>query len=221
MFESAWSWQNSSRTNSWERGCKSHCPKGRFRESLLLRDPYRRVGFTKSVYKERHSWLVVLYSVITPAKILICKNLQASQTKDTHVTEHTSRAIAKRFHYYQRLVNGFWKRWHAEYLKSLTSLKKWSTVGREIHKDDLVFVSEDHSARGQWQRARVEAMHPSRSRLFYPVYYLATHIWKSYSSPSRCCDTELAAELDWTCWIHCLSLCWCTPCIGREYVPKC
>ena len=119
-----------------------------------------------------------------------------SQTKDTHVTEHTCRAIAKRFHYYQRLVNGFWKRWDAEYLKSLTPLKKWSTFGREIHKDDLVFVSEDHLARGQWQRARIEAMHPSRSRLFYSVYYLATRIWKSYSSPSRCCDAELAAELD-------------------------
>ena len=55
----------------------------------------------------------------------------------------------------------------------------------------------------------------------YPVYYLATRIWKSYSSPSRCSDAELAAERDWTCWRHCLTLCWCTPCIGREYVPKC
>ena len=58
-----------------------------------------------------------------------------------------------------------------------------------------------------------------RSRLFYPVYYFATRMWqlrmwKSYSSPSWCCDAELAAERDWTCWRHCLTLCWCTPSSG-------
>lgn len=65
------------------------------------------------------------YSVITPAQILIGKNLsQVSPTEDTHVSEHTSGAITKRFDYHQRLVNGFWRRWHSEYLKCLTSLNE-------------------------------------------------------------------------------------------------
>ena len=99
------------------------------------------------------------FSVITPAQILIARNLQASPTKETRVTEHTSKAITKRLQYRQRLVSGFWKRWNAEYLRSLTPLKKWSDIGREIHTGDPVLVSEDHLARGQWQRARVEATH--------------------------------------------------------------
>ena len=86
------------------------------------------------------------YSVITPAQILIGRNLQAFPAKDTRVSEHTSRAITKRFQYHQKLVNGFWKRWHAEYLRSLIPLKKWFTVGREIHKGDLVLVNEDNLA---------------------------------------------------------------------------
>ena len=73
--------------------------------------------------------------------ILIGRNLQAFPAKDTCVSEHTSTAITKRFQYHQKLVNGFWKRWHAEYLRSLIPLKKWFTVGREIHKGDLVLVS--------------------------------------------------------------------------------
>ena len=39
------------------------------------------------------------YSVVTPAQILIGRNLQAFPAKDTRVSEHTSRAITKRFQY--------------------------------------------------------------------------------------------------------------------------
>lgn len=54
------------------------------------------------------------------------------------------RALTKRFQYHQKLVNGFWKHWHADYLKSLTPLKIWYKIGRAIYKGDLVLVSEDH-----------------------------------------------------------------------------
>ena len=106
-----------------------------------------------------HSWTVVLLlnlgadpddfsaRVITPSQILIGRNLQAYPTKDTRVSEQTSRALTKRFQYHQKLVNGFWKQWHAEYLKSLTPLKKWYKFGHEIRKGDLVLVSEDRVAR--------------------------------------------------------------------------
>ena len=89
------------------------------------------------------------FSVITSAQIRIGRNLQASPTKDTHATEHTSKAITKRFQCHQRLVSGFWKRWGAEYLRSQTPRKKWSDIGHEIHTGDPVLVREEHLARGQ------------------------------------------------------------------------
>ena len=53
-----------------------------------------------------------------------------------------SRALAKRLQYHQKLMNGFWKQWHAGYLKSLTRLKKWYKIGREIRKGGI-----DHASR--------------------------------------------------------------------------
>ena len=138
-------------------------------------------------------------SVITHAQILIGRNLQAS--KVTRVSEDTSRAITKRFQYHQNLVNGFWKRWHTEYLKSLIPLKKWFTIGREIHKSDLVLVTEDNLARGQWQRARVEATHPSRDGLIRSVTLRLTYGSLTCHPVQRlhlfeACDADLAAEHD-------------------------
>ena len=141
------------------------------------------------------------YSVITPAQILIGGNLQAFPAKDTRVLEHTSRAITKRFQYHQKLVNGFWKHWHAEYLRSLIPVKKWFTVGREIHKGDLVLVSEDNLARGQWQCARVEAIHPGRDGLIRAVTVRLTSGSLTRRPVQRlhlfeASDADLAAELD-------------------------
>ena len=141
------------------------------------------------------------YSVITPAQILTGRNLQAYPAKDTRVSEHTSRAITKRLQYHQKLVNGFWKRWHAEYLKSLIPLKKWFTVGREMHKGDLVLVSEDNLARGQWKRARVEATHPGRDGLIRSVTLRLTSGSLTRRPVQRlhlfeACDADLASELD-------------------------
>ena len=141
------------------------------------------------------------YSVITPAQILTGRNLQAYPAKDTRVSEHTSRAITKRLQYHKKLVNGFWKRWHAEYLKSLIPLKKWFAVGREIHKGDLVLVSEENLARGQWQRARVEATHPGRDGLIRSVTLRLTSGSLTRRPVQRlhlfeACDADLASELD-------------------------
>ena len=140
------------------------------------------------------------YSVITPAQILIGRNLQACPTKDTRVSEQTSRALTKRFQYHRKLVNGFWKRWHAEYLKSLTPLKRWYKIGREIRKGDLVLVSEDRVARGQWSRARVEDAHTGRDGLVRSVT-LRTSSGSLTRRPVQrlhlfeACDADLAAEL--------------------------
>ena len=114
--------------------------------------------------------------MIIPAQILIGRNLQACPTKDTRVSGQKSRALTKRVQYYQKLVNGFWKLWNAEYLKSLTTLKRWNKIGREIRKGDLVLVSEDRVARGH--SSRVEDTHTGRDGLVRSVTQRT--FWKSY-----------------------------------------
>ena len=139
--------------------------------------------------------------MITPSQILIGRNLQACPTKDTRVSEQTSRAVTKRFQYHLKLVNGFWKQWHAQYLKSLTPLKKWYKFGHEIGKGDLVLVSEDRVARGQWSGARVEDTHTGRDGLVGSVT-LRTSSGSLTRRPVQrlhlfeACDANLAAELN-------------------------
>ena len=131
------------------------------------------------------------FSVITPSQILIGRNLQACPTKDTRVSEQTSRALTKRFQYHQKLVNGFWKQWHAEYMKSLKLLKKWNKFGHEFRKGDLFLVSEDRVARSQCSRARVDdtltLRTSSGSLTRRPVQRL--HLFEA-------CDANLAPELN-------------------------
>ena len=105
---------------------------------LRLRESIKPVSIVMS-YNHKRSLLALINSrpltyigaepndlkVLTPAQILIGRNLQAFPSKDTKVTEQTSNALKKRLKYHQRLVNGFWKRWNAEYLKSLMD-RYWS-----------------------------------------------------------------------------------------------
>jgi len=95
------------------------------------------------------------------------------------------RALTKRFQYHQKFVNGFWKHWHADYLKSLTPLKIWYKIGREIYKGDLVLVSEDHG-------------HPHRLRWSCPVCYPADPIYRLLQRLHlfETCDADLSAELN-------------------------
>ena len=93
------------------------------------------------------------------------------------------------------------KPWHAEYLRSLIPLKKSFTVGRKIHKGDLVVVREDNLARGQWQRERVEATHPGRDGLIRSVTLRLTSGSLTRRPEQRlhlfeACDADVAAELE-------------------------
>lgn len=47
------------------------------------------------------------FKALTPAQVLIGRNLQQFPSRDTNVKEHTTSALKKRG---QRSVNGFWRR---------------------------------------------------------------------------------------------------------------
>ena len=83
----------------------------------------------------------------------------------------------------------------------MVSLKKWFTVGREIRKGDLVLVSKENLALGQWQPARVETTHPGRDGLIRSVTLRLTSGSLTRRPVQRlhlfeACDADLAAELD-------------------------
>ena len=65
----------------------------------------------------------------------------------------------------------------------------------------MVLVREDNLARGQGQRARMEATHPGRDGLIQSVVLRLTSGSLTYRPVQRlhlfeACDADLAAELD-------------------------
>ena len=54
------------------------------------------------------------------------------------------------------MVNEFWKRWCAEFLKTLQVRSKWESPKRNICPGDVVLLKEENVARNQWRLGRVK-----------------------------------------------------------------
>ncbi|XP_068148386.1 uncharacterized protein, partial [Drosophila tropicalis] len=65
---------------------------------------------------------------------------------------------AKRLDYWQQsqaMLQGFWKRWHLEYLTSLQQRPKWLMKSANPRPDDLVLVKDSHTPPASWILARI------------------------------------------------------------------
>jgi len=54
----------------------------------------------------------------------------------------------------------FWKRWSQEYLNTLQSRQKWTTIQDNLKGDDLVIVEAPNQPPSVWRMGRVTAVHP-------------------------------------------------------------
>ena len=82
---------------------------------------------------------------LTPSHLLLMRGNPCESQLD-----HEDNSIRRRWKIVQRIANAFYDRFVSEYLPTLQSRSKWSTVKDNIKVDDVVLVVEDDSARGQW-----------------------------------------------------------------------
>lgn len=61
----------------------------------------------------------------------------------------------------QQMHQGFWKRWSAEYLSSLTQRAKWTKDSKPLKVNSIVIVKCDNSYPLHWPLARVMELHSS------------------------------------------------------------
>ena len=61
----------------------------------------------------------------------------------------------KRWRQVQYLAEQFWNRWKREYLTTLQTRKKWSSVTPGLQPDDIVLVKDKVASRNFWKMARV------------------------------------------------------------------
>jgi hypothetical protein len=90
--------------------------------------------------------------VLTPSHFLLQKPC-AALPPGTFVD--TDKYHRKQWKHGQLLANLFWKRWIQEYLPALQQRAKWRKEARNVKEDDLVFIADDDTPRGQWPMARV------------------------------------------------------------------
>jgi hypothetical protein len=96
---------------------------------------------------------------LTPGHFLIG---QAMTTAPDPNLDHLKENRLGRWQYLQRLQQGFWEKWHTEYLLSLQKRNKWKHPEEDVKLGALVLIKEDNLAPTQWRRGRVTAIHPGK-----------------------------------------------------------
>ncbi|KAH8345409.1 hypothetical protein KR084_001463 [Drosophila pseudotakahashii] len=69
----------------------------------------------------------------------------------------------------QSMLQGFWKKWHQEYLTTLQQRPKWTNSTPNISTGDVVLVKESNSPPASWHIARVMETYPGKDDLVRAV----------------------------------------------------
>ena len=77
-------------------------------------------------------------------------------------THLVNEGFKNRLEFVERILNGFWKKWHRDYFPTLIVRQKWHVDRRNVSIGDVVIVQDTNSLRGQWKLAQVIEVESSR-----------------------------------------------------------
>lgn len=98
-------------------------------------------------------------SVLTPGHFLTLEPLSSIPESDTFNVKLT---CLSRWQLVQRLHHDFWKRWHLEYLHTLTQRAKWLTDTSEPKLGSLVLIKDEQTKPLNWSLARIVELHRAK-----------------------------------------------------------
>lgn len=75
----------------------------------------------------------------------------------------------------QAMVQGFWKRWHMEYLTSLQERNKWQMKTPNLRVDTLVVLKEPNLPPSKWLLGRIIEVHPGTDHKIRVVTIKTSH----------------------------------------------
>lgn len=87
------------------------------------------------------------FDALTPAHFLIGQPLTSISEPNLCDTEPNLLSNWQRL---QHMAQGFWKRWHTEYLTSLQNRPKWKQVKRDLQEGDVVILKEPFLSQSKW-----------------------------------------------------------------------
>lgn len=127
--------------------------------------------------------------ILTPAHFLVGESLTV--IPEPMLNEIPQNKLSRWQNITQR-VQGFWQRWHQDYLTSLQQRAKWKSKTDQLEVNDVVIIKEDNLYPSQWLLGKVTEIHPgsdnitrvvtlktSRSEVKRPVHKLIKLVVKS------------------------------------------
>ena len=68
----------------------------------------------------------------------------------------------KRWRRVQQLISRVWRRWLKEYLPTLNTRPKWTSVVQDLKEDDVVVVLDPNLPRAKWPLGRITHTYPGQ-----------------------------------------------------------
>jgi len=96
---------------------------------------------------------------LTPAHFLVGGSLMLPPELDLSTEEPGN---TRRWKHVQLLLQGFWRRWYAEYLPQMQIRGKWTTKGMPAKKGDVVIIKDECLPPARWKLGLVIEVHPGR-----------------------------------------------------------
>lgn len=96
-------------------------------------------------------------SPLTPGHFLIGRPLTSLPSPPT-----PEKRLKTRYQLMEALKEGFWKRWHQEYLAELQKKTKWRSPYPELREGTMVIFKEENLPPMKWRIGRVIKTHPGR-----------------------------------------------------------
>lgn len=97
-------------------------------------------------------------SPLTPGHFLIGRPLAALPSPPAAA----ERSIKTRYQLIQALKEGFWKRWHMEYLSELQKRTKWRSPYKALKEGSMVIFKEENLPPMKWKLGRVHRLYPGK-----------------------------------------------------------
>lgn len=138
---------------------------------------YRVVGSQVLTYEELNTFLVQIEALLnsrplcilsdspadpaalTPAHFLSLTPLDYTPADDL---SDVSINQVQRYALVDKLIQSYWRRWHAEYLSCLQTREKWNTTISPIKVGQVVIIKEPNLPTLCWPLGVVEGLHPGK-----------------------------------------------------------
>ncbi|XP_072158658.1 uncharacterized protein [Bemisia tabaci] len=95
---------------------------------------------------------------LTPGHFLIGDSLRAVP----EIQHEGPRTPLKRWHRVQAMSQDIWRRWHTEYLHTLSPRKKWTKGTPPLKVNDLVIIDDPNYHSLCWHLGRITKLHPGK-----------------------------------------------------------